>query len=281
MQSLTKAMCVIGAFLEDREEWSVTELGGHLSMPKSQVSRILATFREAGWVTQDPATRTYGIGLQAYAIGSRFVNSNRLTREALSVLRSTADRCGFTATLSVLHEGEPVYLLGIEGPEFLEFGSRAGMRFPLHASASGKLLAAYVRDRDLDRMIERNGLQRLTPQTICEARALKRELARVRERGYARSSGERSPGVGALAVPVLAQDSSCIGAFGVVFPLQRVPDEMVDYHLAILHSAARLLSERMGAQHYPYGRDRNGTPLAVGQRAEERHTASARSHAEG
>lgn len=281
MQSLAKAMRVIETFLEEKEEWSVTELAARLSMPKSQVSRMLATFREAGWVKQNRATRTYGIGLQAYAIGSRFVNSNRLTREALPVLRSAVDRCGFTATLSVLYEREPIYLLGIEGPAFVDFGSRAGMRFPFHASASGKLLAAYVQDRDLDRMIERQGLPHLTPQTLSEPRALKRELRRVRERGYARSNGERSPGIGALAVPVATPESPCAAALGIVYPLQRVPDEMVDYHVAILHSAARVLSSRMGAQHYPYGGAGKAVPLTIGSRAEDGRAGSTRKAANG
>ncbi len=279
MQSLAKAMRLIARFLEDQEEFSVTELAVRLSMPKSQVSRMLATFREAGWVSQNPATRAYSIGLQAYAIGSRFVNTSRLSREALPVLRSTVDRCGFTATLSVLYEDQPIYLLGIEGPAFVEFGSRAGMRFPFHATASGKLLAAYIRDRRLDGMIERHGLAPLTPQTICEPRALKRQLAHVREHGYARSKGERSPGIGALAVPVATPDSPCAAALGIVYPLQRVPDEMVDYHVAILHSSARVLSARMGAHDYPFGNEGKRAPLAgeyvaKDRRAERQHRNS-------
>lgn len=254
MKSLATALRILAEFSHTSAELTVTELAQRLDLPKSQVSRMLATYREAGWVAQNPKTRSFSIGLKAYAIGARFVNANRLTREALPILRSTVDRCGLTATLSALDGLAPLYLLGIEAPVSVEFGSLAGSYFPFHATAPGKMLAAYAGgDRVVDRMIAEFGLERLTPQTITERDAFHAHLVLVRKQGYAASVGERTPGIGALAVPVFAAGNKFVAALGIVYPLNLVKREVFDYYVAILHGGAQLLSLRLGADAYPFG----------------------------
>lgn len=252
MKSLATALRVLAEFSHTEEELTVTELSNRLGLGKSQVSRMLGTFREAGWVSQNPRSRAFSVGLKAYAFGALFVNANRLTREALPVLRSIVDRCGFTATLSVLDGIEPLYLLGIEASVFVEFGSRAGSYFPFHATAPGKLLAAYAPERVLERMIARAGLPQHTPQTITDPGALRTHLQAVRKRGYAASLGERTPGIGALAVPVFAAEGQFEAGLGIVYPLKLVAPEEFSYYVAILHAGAQTLSLRLGASAYPF-----------------------------
>ena len=88
MQSLRTALKILSEFSHVNGELSVTELATRLGMAKSQVSRMLAAFREEGWVVQNPQTRAFSIGIAAYAAGARFINSNRLTSEALPVMRT-------------------------------------------------------------------------------------------------------------------------------------------------------------------------------------------------
>jgi DNA-binding IclR family transcriptional regulator len=215
---------------------------------------MLATFREAGWVAQNPRTRGFSVGLKAYAIGTRFINANRMTREALPMLRSVVDRCGHTATLSILDGDHPLYLLGIEGPVFVEFGSLAGSYFPFHATAPGKMLASFASERKLAQMIAKFGLPRLTPHTITDEQLLREHLSRVRELGFSASLGERTPGIGGLTVPVFGPDSSSVAALGIAYPLNLVDESEFPYYVAILQSAARVLSMRLGASGYPVPR---------------------------
>ena len=253
MKSLATALRVFGEFSQAADELTVTELAARLKLPKSQVSRMLGTFRDAGWVSQNPKSRAYSVGLKAYAIGARFINANRMTREALPTLRSMVDRTGHTATLSVLDGHRPLYVLGIEAPVFVEFGSLAGSYFPVHATAPGKVLAAYAGERQLARMLAL-GLPRVTPHTITDPTELRRHLAQVREQGFAASVGERTPGIGALAVPVFGAQSQFLAALGIVYPVKLVDPGEFPYYVAILHAGAQVLSLRLGAQRYPFQR---------------------------
>jgi DNA-binding IclR family transcriptional regulator len=57
-------MRVLMAFSGDQQSFGVSELSDQLALPKSQVSKILATLRRHGLVTQDTASRRYSVGLR-------------------------------------------------------------------------------------------------------------------------------------------------------------------------------------------------------------------------
>lgn len=254
MQSLRSGIRILNEFSHVNGELTVTELANRLSMPKSQVSRMLAALREEGWVVQDPATRAYSIGIAAYAAGTRFINSNRLTAEALPILRSVVDACGFTSTLSVLDGPLPLYLLQIDGSISADFGSRVGSYFSYNATAPGKLLAAFAEESVRAEML-RKSPARFTPHTIVELAELRKRLRQIREQGYAVSVAERSIGVGAIAVPVFGARDNFVAALGIAYPSNLVPEDRFVYYAALLQSRARTLSLRLGASNYPFATD--------------------------
>ena len=75
-------------------------------------------------------------------------------------------------------------LAWVDAPHQLRPRSWLGQRFPLHASAGGKvLLASYCGERLVRFLLE--PLARFTPSTITNAEALRAELEGIRELGYA------------------------------------------------------------------------------------------------
>ena len=251
MRSLKSGLRILNEFSQANGELTVTEIANRLQMTKSQVSRMLAAFREEGWVTQNPVTRGFGIGIAAYAAGARFLNSDRLAREALPIMRTVVDRCGFTCTLSVLDRVRPLYLLGIDGSISADFASRVGSYFHYHATAPGKLLTAFASE-PVRAALMRASRVRLTPQTIVDLADLRKELKAIRGCGYAASLAERTAGIGAIAVPVFGAQDNCLAALGIAYPLSLVSPEKYPYYASILHACARDLSLRMGAIEYQF-----------------------------
>ena len=169
MKSLDSAMRVLMAFMADQESFGVSELSERLALPKSQVSKILATLRSHGLVTQDPATRRYSVGLRAFALGSRFMTFDKLTREALPILHGLVKETGHSARLSVRSGDDVIYLIGAEGPHFVDTGWRAGTWLPWYGSTAGRILLAFLPTQEVDRlismkpMIADNGVHRARP----------------------------------------------------------------------------------------------------------------------
>jgi DNA-binding IclR family transcriptional regulator len=180
------------------------ELTRLMDSPKPTVHRALTSLRRAGLADQD--TRGH------YGLGDEFLRMAFAHHEARPdhvrvrpAIEALARRFGETVHYAVLDDREVVYRAKVDPPEgAVRLASTVGGRNPAHATAVGKLLLAS-RLRDLPAVrtwVDRAPLGRRTPNTLCTAQDLHRELAEIRMRGYAVDDQENEPGVNCLALPV-------------------------------------------------------------------------------
>jgi DNA-binding IclR family transcriptional regulator len=246
-------MRVLMAFMTDQQSFGVSELAERLALPKSQVSKILATLRRHGLVAQDQESRRYSVGLRAFALGSRFMTYDKLARETLPTLHALVKETGHSARLSVRHGDEVIYLIGVEGPHFVDTGWRAGTWLPWYGSSAGRILLAYLPGEEAKRLVALKPMTPITPHTVSDMRKLTTLLERARERGYDTQRNETTVGLGTIAVPIFGPSQKVIGALSLAFPESAVaPEEEVRYAEA-LHRRARQISLRMGSIVYSIG----------------------------
>jgi len=119
-----------------------------------------------------------------------------------------------------------------------------GHPYPLHAGASSKSFLAQLPAADLARYFSRQ-LEPLTKITVTDADALQRELADIREKGYAISFGERQEGAGSIAAPVFDHEGRPAAVISVCGPVERFRKE-VDGIAPLLVDATKRLSREMG-----------------------------------
>ncbi|MCW5770366.1 MAG: IclR family transcriptional regulator [Rhodospirillaceae bacterium] len=255
MKSLNTSLRVLRAFTKDRSRWSVGALAEALGLNKSQVSKMLVEFREAGFLRQDPKTREYAVGIHALALAGNYLHDQPLVREAIVVMRRLTDETGQTSALAVLDGTGVLYLAALEGRHFLDVGWRVATWLPFHATAVGKVLFAFADDALVERAVAEVGLPRLSPNTICDPQALKAQFAKIRRSGVGETAEETMQGLGAQAVPILGEGQACIAALGLVYPIHIVSAAKRKLFRGKLHAAARSLSSKMGALVYPFGED--------------------------
>src|SRR5204862_7256203 len=120
-----------------------------------------------------------------------------------------------------------------------------GLLEDLHARATGKILLAHATPEDRAHYLETHELGARTPRTITDVGALERELARVREDGYATNREELTAGVSALAVPLDGGTSPFSVALSA--PAERF-EQHFDSYLATLRECAADASAQPLAQ---------------------------------
>jgi DNA-binding IclR family transcriptional regulator len=243
----------LGQFVSRQGPLGVGDITETLGLNKSQASKVLKTFRDFGFLVQDPDSRKYSVGLNAFALGNRYVNANPLSREALPIMRKLVDESGHSAVLTVIHNGDVIHLLAVEGRMFVDGRWRVGRWMPYHTTSAGKVLLAFGPDSIVDHLIKTRGLPRVTPNTITNVRQFKQVLGKARTEGIAVTRSENFPGTAALSVPVFDQAGRAVAALGLICPEHLLTREEETRLAAPLHRAARALSFRMGAQIYPFG----------------------------
>ena len=253
MKSLRSALRILMEFTSERAGTTIGELAAATGLGKSHVSKAVAAFVESGLLVQDAKSRTINVGVRAFVLGARFVNHDRLAREAMPVLRDLMRRSGHSTRLSVQDGDRVLYLLGAEGPMFVNTGWRVGTWLPAHATTAGRVLLAFSDPCSTAGLLGSGPLARLTRHTLTDRRALARLLLRVSADGYAIQRDETTQGLGTIGVPIFDAGQALAGALSLAFPSHLVGAADESGLIEQLHSAARMLSQRLGCPVYPFG----------------------------
>lgn len=205
----------------------VTEIAQALDVDKSTAFRLLSTLASRGFVVQDQDTRRYRLGLQIVELSRYVLDRIELRSLAKPWVKRLKQLTGESAHLAVLTDGRAVYIDQEESGATLSVNTEIGRQAPIHCTAIGKSLLAYLPPEDLDRLLGRMTLTRYTPRTITTLRELIPHLESIRERGYAVDDEEFDPGVRCVAAAIRDYRSKVIASVGISGPAIRVTLERI------------------------------------------------------
>lgn len=172
-----------------------SELGVH----KSNALRLLATLRDFDWVSLDRRRFRYSLGPRLIAIGQA-ATSGQQFEKALDVAWQVRDLTDETAHISVPYGDRMLGVGRVDSTNPLKVTTDVGWEDHLHASAVGKVFLASLPDGELELVLKRLDLAKLTPSTIDSPKALMEDIRLIRERGYALNEEEERSGTTAIGV---------------------------------------------------------------------------------
>ena len=252
IKSLARALRVLRCFDTQRPEWGITELGRSTGLDKSHVAKIVHEFVAERYLVRDNTSRRYRVGPRALGFGAAYIAGSNFAGCGEKIARRLVEQTGFTVTLNVM-DGVSVALAAcVSGNAGAHPSYRVGSYLPSHATAAGKVSAAFLADVDLSRLLDRESFPAVTCGTIRDPGILKREIAEARREGFAKTCGESTPGVAAVAVPVLGEETQYFGAISLLVPIETLRRSNQRILVAQLRAAAAKLSYQLGARSYPY-----------------------------
>ena len=99
--------------------------------------------------------------------------------------------------------------------------ARPGNSSHFTARPTDKALLADADEKDLTSQFGKGPLQRYTPNSISNIKALAIECAQIKKRGFATDEAEYNPGMRCVAVPIRMTDGSIVGSIGISAPESR------------------------------------------------------------
>jgi len=255
IRSLDKAMAILELLAVEHQGLPLAEIARRLGYNESTTHHLVATLRRRGFVDQDAKTRAYRFGYKLVGLVNEFLLGADIYSTGIGPIRELRDASGETSYLTVLQAAELIELFKLPGWRPIQVSRpRLPGQSCLHSTASGKTLLAHLPEERAELLLAASPLTRFTANSITDLEALRRELATIRDQGYALDREEHIDGLACVAAPVFDREGTCLATASVAYPV--LGPERWREIVPLVTAAAAKISTLLG--HVP-GR---GTPTA-------------------
>ncbi|MGA5302840.1 IclR family transcriptional regulator domain-containing protein [Nucisporomicrobium flavum] len=213
VQSLERGLAVIRAFDAHHPELTLSEVARICDLTRAAARRFLLTLTDLGYVRTDG--RLFSLTPRVLELGYSFLSSLSLPEVAEPHLERLVADVHESSSMSVLDGDDVVYVARVPTRRIMTVAINVGTRFPAYATSMGRVLVANLPDAHLEAFLARVALEPLTGRTVTSAEALRTELKRVREQGYAIVDQELEEGLRSMAAPVHDRTGAVVAAVNV------------------------------------------------------------------
>jgi len=215
IQSVHRALSLIGLFTHGSPRLGITEISKALGLPKPTVHGLVRTLVKQGFVQQDPQTRKYRLGLKIYELGIVLAGSLEINQKGAGPAYELSKQTGLVSRLAIWDLDSALLTVNIEPRSHLFFVHQIGPRIPAYCSAIGKALLAFLEPQELKGYLDRVELKPLTANTITKKKQLLKEIDETRRTGYSIDREENVSGLSCIGTPVFGTGGRLEGSISL------------------------------------------------------------------
>ena len=195
VQSLDRAFDLLELLCRSQNGMAIHQLSEITGLHKSTVHRLLAAMASRGYVRRDPENAVYRAGMRLCELSEYIQENLDVVARAREPMERLSRATGETVHLVAREGAEIVYVYKVESIHgAIRMVSRIGMRRPLYCTGVGKAILATRGDEEVLQCWEESERVPCTPYTITRKDAFLREIAQIRQQGYAMDNEENELG---------------------------------------------------------------------------------------
>lgn len=226
--SLDRAVDVLDVLASREDGQTLAKLSEITDIPKSTLFRILSTLHDRDCVSLNVDTKKYTLGLKLRELGNAFIRRTDLDGAATPRMRDLAESCGESVFLALLDEDEVVYIRRMESPKSVMMVRKLGNRAPVHSTATGEAMIAFLSDERREEIIREMEFTKHTKHTNTSPEDFRKRLGTVREEGVAVVDGEYNPELLCISSPIFGAGAVVEAAVTVAMPSSEATPERVE-----------------------------------------------------
>jgi DNA-binding IclR family transcriptional regulator len=227
---------------------SLADIVDGSGLNKSTTFYILRTLVSLDVVAYDERTRLYTLGpalMELGLIASGQFNDIDIAKRSLAEILETMN---VTVVLyRRVDVGEVIMADKIERAHRVRITVQAGNRLPIQGGSFGRVFLAYDDPATVNEALK-DGLHRFTPKSLTRVPVFRRELAEVRERGWAVDHEGFALGVSTVAAPIFGRDGQLVLVAAAVGFTNLFTDEVTQQCGAELRRICDRVSRLLGGE---------------------------------
>ncbi|HJZ63393.1 MAG TPA: IclR family transcriptional regulator [Candidatus Acidoferrum sp.] len=219
--SVQRCLRLLSLFAQASDGLSASDVAKQSGLPVSTVHRFLVNLENAGFLAYSHTGR-YHLGIASFSIGHAARAQLDIRRLSYPYLHALNQSTRETIHLIVRHGLSAVYVEKLDSPEKLRIFSHVGASVPLYCTAVGKVMLAYLPEKELDETLQQIELRQMTPNTISDLAELQQHLQRVRKNGYAFDLEEHELHIRCVAAPIWEPNGVVNATLSLTAPVVRM-----------------------------------------------------------
>jgi DNA-binding IclR family transcriptional regulator len=228
------------------EERSVSEISRALNMFPSKVSRMLGTLESEGFFEKNPGTGKYRLGINFFELGMIYTANFPYRKLIRPHLEQMAKELNVTTSWAILRGTKIMVIDRVQNSNFDHLIQSMGMNSPIHCTSIGKVLLAYLPEKEQEKFLESIDIKKFTDKTITNRNQIMKELKSVRARGYATDKEETFADLNCIAAPIRDDSARVIAAINLMDNKLRTAPEKLFKFADYLKEKALFISRQIG-----------------------------------
>lgn len=238
VRALARGLSVLECFDPQHGAMTLSEVADRIGLTRGSTRRLLLTLQHLGYLGTEQGR--YFLRPRVLKLGFGFLSVLPVWSAAQASIAEVARATNESCSVAVLDEFDIVYVARQPAKRILHDYIPVGTRYPAHSTSMGKVLLAGSSDAKLDAFLAQ-GLPKMTPKTVTDPEAMRREIERTRVEGFAINDEEIEIGLRSIAVPIRDQAGATCAAINVSAPAARVSVEQLHDWLPVLRSASEAI----------------------------------------
>jgi IclR family KDG regulon transcriptional repressor len=245
IQTVLKALDVMECLASTDRPLSTLEVAQLCGLSRPTAYRFLTTLLTRGYVASNQNGH-YHLGTRVLTLSKGLLDRLDLTELDRPELRELSQASNETVHFAILDDTEMLYIDKVESSQPVRMHSTIGARNPLHCTAIGKAVLAFIPVEERNALLDRITFIPRTPNTITDRAALAEHLELVYTRGFAIDDIENEEGIRCVGAPVFNHTGRVFAAISISGPAYRLSIPRLLELSTLVITAANAISKKLG-----------------------------------
>jgi IclR family acetate operon transcriptional repressor len=241
VRAVGRALDILKAFTVTDYELSASELLKRVDLSRPTLYRLMYTLEQSGFLISVGEPQKFRLGPAVAHLAHVWTSGLNMAETARPMLRNLWEETGETAALFISQGAYRTCIAEIPSAQPLSYKRGVGYRERIVLGASGHVIVAHA-----DTSVEE--LEVYAEGTGIDLKKYAKDLAAIRQRGYAISVEELIQGAVSIAAPFFDGSNKVAGSIVVFGPKARLDADRIAVVGGFLMQEAAALSKMLGKE---------------------------------
>jgi DNA-binding IclR family transcriptional regulator len=218
VKSANRVFSILEIIGESKTGLTHGEIRSILQIPKSSLTALLVDLLSQDYVVQDSLSKRFTLGPKILILARKYVENIDILNYGRNFVNEISKETLQTVTLTTRIGFDALVVYKVDAAQPILPNVQVGIYLPLYASAAGKVMLAFFKEKEVQQYLNSTDFVKFTPKTVVDRKKILSDLIEIKRSGLAYNREGFREGVTAIAAPVFDYHKEVIASITISAP---------------------------------------------------------------